>query len=361
MRIMMNLIGGFLLFVILPCGTTESNAGKAEQQALFNVGYQVLDLKYQKNGQEQTITVAVWYPTAAQPGLHNYGGPTKGSVALGAMPLAESAPYPLLVFSHGYGGSGLSAVFLTEALAAHGWVVACPDHHDKYSAVRIKTGREKDLDRKGFLQSAKEIVNSNPENREKYLYRLDEMRAVLDGILASGPFGKLIDKSRVAAGGHSFGGFTALGVSGTIKEYYAPRVKAILLFSTGAGAYLFRDEELAAVQIPSMLFMGEREEKQVRGSKTMQELSNRIFNNLPLPKYFLTVKGANHFSFNDRLTDIPRIIPLSGTEEQFEVIRKYSIAFLEKYIAGKQTQDKILENSDPMLTHYLMEPGLNKK
>jgi len=349
------LLGSFLILGSLSCAAMGSDAKEELSQPLFNVGYQVLDLKYQKDGQEQTLTVAVWYPTAAQPKAHNYGGPTSGNVAINAAPRAEGGPYPFLVFSHGYGGSGLSAVFFTEALAARGWIVACPDHHDKHSAVRIRTGQEKDFDRLGLLQHAKEITASGPGDRGKYLYRLDEMQLVLDGMLTSDTFGKLIDKDRVAVGGHSFGGFTALGLSGTIKDRHDPRIKAVLLFSTGAGSYLFRDDELAAVRIPSMLFMGEREEDQQRGSETMSELSARIFRNVSSPKYFLEVKGASHFSFNNSLADNRRTRLLSGTKEQFEVIRRYSIAFLEKHVAGRKDSGHVLERSDPLLTRYLRE------
>ena len=358
-----KLIALSLFSAALCCQGAEIHAEKPGRQALFNVGYKVLDIKYQKDGLEQTLTLAVWYPAEEQPDAYNYGGSTEGSVALDAMPCAKNGPYPLLVFSHGYGGSGLSAVFFTEALAARGWIVACPDHHDKYPAMRIKTGQEKNLDRQAFLESVKEIVNSSPDDRGKFLYRIDEISIAIDGIVNSGTFGKFIDTDRIAAGGHSFGGFTALGISGAIKERHNPRIKAVLLFSTGAGAYLFRDDELSSVRIPSMLFMGEREKNQMRGSRTMLELSDRIYNNLPVPKYFLEVKGANHFSFNNRLSDNFRIIPLAGTEKQFEVIRRYSIAFLEKYVSGKQGRDKALEHSDPMLTRYtikLFEQEINK-
>lgn len=345
----------FLVFVMLSCTVPAPYASGAVPQPQFNVGYQVLDLTYQKDGREQTLTVAVWYPTMAQPKQHNYGGPAKGTVAVGAAPRAEGSPYPFLVFSHGYGGSGLGSVFFTEALAARGWIVACPDHHDKHSAVRIRTGQVEDFDRPGFLQQAKEIAASGPGDRDKYLYRLDEMSLVLDGVISSDQFGKLIDRDRVAVGGHSLGGFTALGLSGTIKERHDPRIKAVLLFSTGAGGYLFREEELAAVRIPSMLFMGEREEKQVRGSGTMAELSDRIFRNVSSPKYFLEVKGAGHFSFNNRLADNLGTRLLSGTEKQFDVIRRYSIAFLEKHVAGRQDPGHVLERRDPLLTRYVTE------
>ncbi|MFA5261144.1 MAG: hypothetical protein WC450_07960, partial [Candidatus Omnitrophota bacterium] len=242
-----HVVGVFLVLVILSCVPVSPDARAEVPQPQFNVGYQVLDLKYQKDEQEQTLTVAVWYPTAAQPESYNYGGPTVGHVAVDAAPYAEAGPYPFLAFSHGYGGSGLGAVFFTEALAARGWIVACPDHQDKHSAVRIRTGQEQDFDRLGLLRHAKEIAASGPGNRSNYRYRLDEMRLVLDGMLTSDSFRKLIDRDRIAVGGHSFGGFTALGLCGTIKERHDPRIKAVLLFSTGAGGYLFTEDEHAAV------------------------------------------------------------------------------------------------------------------
>jgi predicted dienelactone hydrolase len=351
-----RLVRVFLVFTILSCTVVDSDARAAAHQPLFNVGYRVLDLKNRNGGQEQTVTVAVWYPTAKKPKSHNYGGPTNGNVAVDAAPIAGGGPFPFLVFSHGYGGSGLSAVFFTEALAARGWIVACPDHHDRHSAFRIRTGQEKDFDRLGFLQDAKEIAASGPGDRGKYLYRLDEMRLVLDGMFISDPFGKLIDRDRVAVGGHSLGGFTALGVSGAIEERHDPRIKAVLLFSTGAGGYLFTEDELAGVRIPSMLFMGEREDDQLRGSKRMSELSAKIYRNVSLPKYFLEVKGASHFSFNNRFADNSMATLLSGTKEQFEVIRRYSIAFLEKYVAERKDAGHVLKRSDPLLTRYIREP-----
>jgi len=348
-----RLLGLFLLSGILSWGLEASaDTKEGSSQPQFNVGYQVLELKYTKEGQEATLTVAVWYPTLEQPQLHHYGGPTSGNVAADAPPLTESGPYPLLVFSHGYGGGGISAVFLTEALAARGWIVACPDHHDKYSAVRIRMGPVKDCDRRSLLNEARQIAASKPGDRGKYLYRLDEMRFVLDGMLASGLFGKLIDRDRIAVGGHSFGGFAALGLSGTMEERHDPRIKAALLFSTGAGGYLYEEKEIRAVQIPSMLFMGERERNQLRGTETMWELSTKIYRNLSSPKYFLVVKGASHFSFNNNFLDSRMTGLLGGTEKQFEVIRRYSIAFLERYVAGRHDPGHVLEQNDPMLMRY---------
>jgi predicted dienelactone hydrolase len=316
----------------------------------------VLDLEFRGGDKETTLTVAVWYPTAQLPKKHEYGGPTIGDVAVNAKIYTEQGPYPLLVFSHGYGGSGLGSVFFTERLAACGWIIAAPDHRDRHSAVRIRTGQLKDFNRRGFWRHAREIAASDPEDRDKYMYRLDEMRFVIDRMITSEDFRKVIDSRRVAVGGHSLGGFTALGLCGTIEERHDPRVKAVLLFSTGAGGYLLREDELAAVRIPSMLFMGEREREKLRGSKTMSELSDKIYRNLSPPKYFLEIKGASHFSFNNRFVDNPGARLLSGTEEQFEVIRRYSIAFLERHVAGRKDTDNVLGQKDSLLARYTRNP-----
>lgn len=342
------LFGGLLRYAI------------AQPQSLpprYNVGYRVVDVPYEQDGEKKTLTVAVWYPTEARPAPHHYGGPTDGTVAVDAPPLLPKAGgYSLLVFSHGYGGGGLSSVFFTEQLAARGWVVAAPDHQDKFSAARIRTGQNPDFDRRGYIEDARSIADHGPDQRGKFLYRLDEMQATLDFMLDAAPFRDAIDASRVAVGGHSFGGFTALGLCGTIKERHDPRIKAVLLFSTGAGGFLFRENELAQVRMPAMLFLGQREEQQMRGDKTMTQIVRKIYGALSAPKYFLEVEGAGHFSFNNTFSDNRMAQMLSGTPDEFDVIRRYSVAFLEKHVAGNTDADRVLERQDAMLVKYVREP-----
>ena len=343
------------IFALLAVWVATAHSQSSLAGSPFNVGYRIIGVPYQKDGQKKTLTVAVWYPTAETPKPYGYGGPTRGNVALNAELLNSDGPYPLLVFSHGYGGGGISSVFFTEALAAKGWIVAAPDHGDNYSVLRIRQGQVA-FDRQGFLREAKEITLSNPENRNKYLYRVTEMQAVIDYLLTTDPFHNLVDVSRLAVGGHSMGGFTALGVCGTIKAQHDSRIKAVLLFSTGAGGYLFTGKELQAVKIPLMLFLGERERKQMRGGQTMTDLSEKIYEAASGPKYFLEIKGANHFSFNNRLIDNSASRRLSGTGEQFDAIRRYSIAFLEKHVAGRQSADPTLNEKHPLVVRYLKEP-----
>lgn len=104
-----------------------------------------------------------------------------------------------------------------------------------------------------------------------------------------------------------------------------------------------------------MLFMGERERDQRRGSHTMLALEEKIYRKMPPPKYFLEMRGASHFSFNNRFADNLASSLLSGTEAQFEVIRRYSIAFLEKHVAGRKDAGHVLDQGDVLITRYLKE------
>jgi len=342
------------LLILTACSSAKKSGDQGDSSRKYNVGFRVMTMQLTEDGVTKNLDVAVWYPTVAEPQLYCYSGPTYGHVAPGAAPLTGKGTFPMLAFSHGYGGCGLAASFFTEELAARGWIVACPDHHDSHYAVRSATGPVTELDRKGYIEGAREIVNTTPAERGKYMYRPDELETTINGMISSQLFGRLIDTSRIAAGGHSFGGFTSMALCGTIPGYRDSRIKALLLFSTGAASYLLTEDEMARVTTPSMLMMGQRERDHKRGEKTMEELEQAIFRNMPVPKYFLEIKGGTHFSFNIRSSDGFGTRLLSGNEREFDVITRYSIAFLEKYVAGCQCGESVLKQGDRMLTRYVV-------
>lgn len=344
----MNRIALCLACLLCPA-STPALASKA-----FNVGFRVVDIPLKHRGKPGTLSFGVWYPTAEKSMPHAYAEYTRGKIAMDAAPEPAGAPYPLLVFSHGYGGGGLGVVFLAEALAERGWIVAAPDHRDRHTIVRLRTGRDDRTSRWKLIRHAKQISKSTPKDRPKYLYRPDELRAVLDAVPKVKPFRGLVDTRRVAVGGHSFGGYTALGVSGAIPGRRYPWIKALLLLSTGAGGYLYTQDELAAVRVPTALFLGEKEKQDSRGRMTMEEISDKVFGSLGGPKHFLEIRGATHYSFANDFSKKRRLrfLRIHGKDQarSFHIIRRRSIAFLEAYVLGDPGAKRELLEPDPMVT-----------
>jgi len=149
----------------------------------------------------RALRVAVWYPTDATDAdypLAAYPVLPSRRVALDAPPLAAGGRAPVLLYSHGAKVWPELGAFMSEHFASHGWVAVAVEH---------------DLD---HLQSA-----TRPRPDAMYLLRpLDASRA-LDHLLAlppEDPLAGALDPARVAAAGHSYGGYTAFALAGAAYD-----------------------------------------------------------------------------------------------------------------------------------------------
>lgn len=151
------------------------------------------------------LTTIVWYPAgpAERRDTLRIGAPgaplfTAGVVAPNA-PFAAPGRHPLILFSHGTGGSALQLAWLGTALARRGYVVAAVNHHGN-------TGAEAAYDPRGFLL---------------WWERARDLSAVLDRILGDSALASHIDQRRVGAAGFSLGGYTVLALAGGIIDLEA--------------------------------------------------------------------------------------------------------------------------------------------
>jgi dienelactone hydrolase len=146
---------------------------------------------------ERTLPVLVLYPTTG-----TAGGPSQP----GAKPVRKAAPFPLVVFSHGYTASGPAyGEVLLRRIAAHGYVVAAPTYPLSNGAA---PGGPKLVD---------------------YVNQPADVSFVITRMLAAnkgnGPLHDLIDPKRIGAMGHSLGAITTLGVTYN-RCCLDPRIKA---------------------------------------------------------------------------------------------------------------------------------------
>jgi len=150
---------------------------------------------------DRALSGLVMYPTDAiaepQPFASNpvFQGVT---VIPGAEP--GDGSYPLVLLSHGMGGTVRALSWLSEGLAARGAIVASVNHPNS-------TWGDFELAR-----------------ATEHWTRALDMRAVLNHMITSAEFADLIDTDRIMAAGFSYGGWTALslgGVQGDLAGYAA--------------------------------------------------------------------------------------------------------------------------------------------
>ena len=185
----------------------------------------------------RTIPVDVWYPAAPDcvgelsfyellPGI----GFT--AAALQGVALLEGT-HPLVLWSHGRTATRSSYALLCEALAARGFMVVAPEHAG---------------DALGDW-----LVGAAVDDATNEANRIADAHFVLDTALhGGGPLASVaarVDPDRVAAAGHSYGGFTALsGGSGPTRH---PRVRAVAghqAFTRSMPKQVFAD-----ISVPVML------------------------------------------------------------------------------------------------------------
>ena len=242
-------------------------------------------------------------------------------------PEATPGPFPLIVFSHGAGGSRDGYEYLGSHWASHGYIVVNPQH--KGSDVDVWRGRADPL------QGIRESIR-NPKNA---IDRPGDIAFVIDRIteMNEGP-GQLqgrVDLERIGVGGHSFGAWTTLAVAGqtfpvgrrTIT-YRDERVKAAIPMS----APVPRRKETHAqafgnVRIPCLHMTGTLDKSIV--SETTPEQRRIPFDNMDAAdQYLVTFTGGDHMIFSGRGR-------LRGGEKDAmfqELIKAGTTAFWDAYL-----------------------------
>lgn len=143
---------------------------------------------YATDADDRPLELAIWYPSDTAPQPVQFG-PFAMTVAVGAAIAGERLP--LIVLSHGAGGSSLNAYDTAAALADAGFVVAAVLHAgDNYRD------------------------QSDSFSQRNFVNRPRQVSRVIDHMLQAWPQHAAIDPGRIGILGHSAGGTTALIAGG---------------------------------------------------------------------------------------------------------------------------------------------------
>ncbi len=305
----------------------------------------------------RTVPVDVWYPadpatTGAKTVYAIPGASYSSSVAFDAPPVASGGPFPLVVYSHGSGGQRFISAFITEALAARGYVVVAADH----------LGNTALDDFTGTTKTREEIVRLRPV----------DIRAEIAAITAASadptsPFAGAVDADRVGLIGHSAGG---AGVLMTAAGRDGAAVPEGLRAVVGLGTYVepVTDAELRRIEVPTLLLSGTLDDTTPIATETV-----RAWKRLGAdPLIRVDLKDVGHQSYTDvcyysELVDArPDLAPAireaiksrddQACTERFldadrahRIIDRWVIGFLDRYVKGQRNAGKLLRAEDPKI------------
>lgn len=255
---------------------------------------------------------------------------------------AERSPAPVVLFSHGLGGSREGSAYLGRHWSARGYVVVYIQHPGSDDSV----WKDRPLgERFGAMQEA--------ANLENFLLRVRGIPAVLDQLdrWNKAPDHELsgrADLARVGMSGHSFGAMTTQAVSGQSfvggrTPFSEPRIKAALMFSPSSPRRGDPKSAFGGVKIPWMLMTGTKDVAPIGNIDLASRLA--VFPALPLGrKYELVLDGAEHSAFNERA--------LPGETEKrnpnhHRAILALSTAFWDAYLRDDTSARRWLDGDGP--------------
>jgi predicted dienelactone hydrolase len=209
---------------------------------------------------------------------------------------ASSAPAPLVVFSHGLGGSRANNAYLGEHLAKRGYVALFLQHPGSDESVWKDVGIGARMAKMREAASGKNLKLRVEDVKFALDYLLDGRCKALAGRL---------DGKNIGMSGHSFGALTTqalggqwLAAAGT--RFGDPRVTACVMYSPSPSKLGGTTaKQFGGVSIPWMLMTGTHDAGEIAAIKPSDRL--QVFPALPDgDKYEVVLYEAEHSAFSDR-------------------------------------------------------------
>ncbi len=252
----------------------------------------------------------------------------------------QASAQPMVVVSHGAGGSRDGIFALSQEMAKQGYVVMCLEHvTSNLDNIRSRM-RSKRL---GFRNA---LVNCGKDMSARKNRPLDVKFAIdlAERFNREQPGLKgRIDFSQIAMIGHSYGAYTTLVCCGAkpanIEDDLAEqRVKlGIALSPQAANGHFFEEGSFKEIEVPFVGISGNRDKTQFIDSLKDREDCFRL---TPKgDKHFIWFSDAGHFSFSDP-SGSPRKFFMKPDADVTQALKKIVPRILDVYLRGKEELDE---------------------
>ncbi len=257
--------------------------------------------------------------------------------------LPETAsPVPVILFSHGLGGSREGSAFLGKHWASRGYVAVFLQHPGSDTSVwKDKPGNQRMDAMRGAASG------------QNFLDRVKDVPAVLDQLerwnteTGHALAGKL-NLKKVGMSGHSFGAVTTQAVSGqTIigdkAPFTDPRIAAAVIMSPSSPRRGTAQSAFGKVSLPWMLMTGTKDISPIGDIDVASRLA--VFPALPTgSKYELVLDEAEHSVFTERALPGDKH---ARNPNHHRSILALSTAFWDAYLLNNTSAKTWLEGDGP--------------
>jgi predicted dienelactone hydrolase len=241
---------------------------------------------------------------------------------------AANKPAPVVLFSHGLGGTRQGSVYLGKHWSARGYAAVFLQHPGSDDSVWKDQPLAKRMDAMKQAASA-----------QNFMLRVRDVTVVLDQLERWNKEDRHVlrgrlDMKRVGMSGHSFGAVTTQAVSGQSvplagQRLTDARIRAAIAFSPSKPRRGDSAAAFGSVKIPWMLMTGTKDSAPIGDPDPASRLD--VYPHLPatIDKYELVLFNAEHSVFTDR--------PLPGDREprnpnHHRAVLALSTAFWDAYL-----------------------------
>lgn len=210
----------------------------------------------------------------------------------------SSEPAPVLLFSHGLGGSREGCSYLGRHWSARGYFCVFVQH------IGSDTSVWKDIPPRKRIEAMRKAANRN-----NFMQRIKDVPAVINYLenvnnSKSHKFADRMNLDKIGMAGHSFGAVTTQALSGQkfirgLISLADERIKAALILSPSNSQNDNPKHAFSDVEIPWMLMTGTKDTSIIKDITV--ESRQQVYPALPKgDKYMLVLHNAEHSAFTDR-------------------------------------------------------------
>ena len=304
----------FILAITFQCNASEVKMSKENVYKNQPGPYTVKSVLYDWNDtqRERKIPVKIYYPES------------------------ESQKFPVIIFSHGLGGSRQGYTYLGNHWASHGYICIHLQHLGSDDSVWLNKSPAEIMP--AMRKAVADLNNS--------LNRIYDVHFTLDKIeflnKEDGLFKGKFDLEHIGMAGHSFGAFTTLAVigegyprwDGSYHRFDDSRIKAAISMSATPSRHREKLKQVySGIDIPCFHMTGTLDDSLVADTKASER--RLIYDNIDrADNYLLTFEGGDHMVFAGR--DVPG---RDGSKDPVFhlLIQMSTTAFWDAYLRADQT------------------------